>query len=60
MTTKTQTANFQLNRMFNKKLWRPLLLWLIFLPIVLTVIIPLIYMISMAFTHESKAAEFSH
>jgi multiple sugar transport system permease protein len=58
MTTETKTTIFRLGRVFNKKFWRALLLWLVFLPIVLIVIVPLLYMFSMAFTHESKQLNF--
>jgi multiple sugar transport system permease protein len=58
MTTENQTTIIRLGRVFNQKSWRGLLLWLAFLPIVLTVIIPLLYMFSMAFTQESKQLNF--
>jgi multiple sugar transport system permease protein len=40
------------------KTWRNILLWVIFLPLVLTVIIPLVYMASMAFTLEANQLKF--
>ena len=40
------------------KTWRAILLWVIFLPLILTVIIPLIYMSSMAFTLEANQLKF--
>jgi len=33
-------------------MWRSLILWLIFLPLVFVIIVPLLYMMSMAFTQE--------
>jgi len=58
MTTETKTTIFRLGRVFKKKFWRVLLLWLAFLPLALIVIIPLWYMFSMAFTRESNQANF--
>ena len=42
----------------NPKTWRAILLWVVFLPLILTVIIPLIYMSSMAFTLEANQLKF--
>lgn len=42
----------------NKVLSRTVLLWLCFLPLVLVMIIPLVYMVTMAFTLESKQGIF--
>ena len=58
MTTETRTTIFQSGRAFNTKFWQPLLLWLAFLPIVVVVIVPLFFMFSMAFTHESNQLNF--
>jgi multiple sugar transport system permease protein len=41
-----------------KKVRRTLLLWLVFSPLVATVIIPLIYMVTMAFTLESNQMNY--
>jgi len=41
-----------------KSLWRTLLLWLVFSPLIFVVIVPLIYMITMAFTPESNQMNF--
>ena len=46
------------SRRRNIKMWRTLVLWLAFLPLALIVIIPLIYEVSMAFTHESNQLNF--
>jgi multiple sugar transport system permease protein len=56
MTTDTTKARFIPG--WNSKLLRTPGLWLVFLPLVLTVIIPLLYMFSMAFTLESKQLNF--
>jgi len=45
-------------RRISKEAWRSLLLWLIFLPLTLIVIIPVLYMFSMAFTLESNQLKF--
>jgi multiple sugar transport system permease protein len=58
MTTETKTRIFRLGKVFNRKFWRVLLLWLVFLPMALTVIVPLIYLVSMSFTHESNQLNF--
>ena len=42
----------------NKKFLRGLALWLVFLPLIILVIIPLLYEVSMAFTHESNQLNF--
>ena len=54
MTTEVEMKNQKSSRPFNKKRWRSVGLWVVFLPLVLIVIIPLIYEVSMAFTHESN------
>ena len=45
-------------RIARKNITRALLLWLIFAPLAAVVIVPIIYMISMAFTHESNQLNF--
>jgi multiple sugar transport system permease protein len=42
----------------NKKLMRTLGLWLVFLPFVFVVIVPLLYMVAMAFTREANQLKF--
>ena len=42
----------------NRKFWKVVGLWLVFLPLVFVIIIPLLYMVSMAFTHESNQLNF--
>jgi multiple sugar transport system permease protein len=42
----------------NRKVWKIVGLWLIFLPLVFVIIVPLLYMFSMAFTHESNQLNF--
>lgn len=56
MTTETKTTH--LKPVLNSKLLQTLGLWLIFLPLALTVIVPLFYMFSMAFTLESNQLNF--
>jgi len=58
MTTATQTASFHARRLRYKNWWWTLLLWLAFLPIVVIVIVPLVYMVTMAFTLESNQMNF--
>jgi len=58
MTTATQTASFNTMWYRHKHLWRTLLLWLAFLPLLVIVLIPLIYMVTMAFTLESNQLNF--
>jgi multiple sugar transport system permease protein len=58
MTTNTQTTRLNQGWHSNKRLLQTLGLWLAFLPLVLIVIIPLLYMFSMAFTLESKQLNF--
>ncbi len=56
MTTSTQAAPV---RQFHfRKVWRTVLLWIAFLPLIATVIIPLIYMTTMAFTLESNQLNY--
>ena len=60
MTTKTTTRTevSYAKRFPYKELGRSVLLWLAYLPLVFVVIVPLIYMITMAFTLESKQLDF--
>ncbi len=62
MTTATQaqtaTASAHAKRLRYKNFWRMLLLWLVFLPLIFIVIVPLVYMFTMAFTLESKQLNF--
>jgi multiple sugar transport system permease protein len=59
MTTETKPRNFILNMQPSRKqLSRSLLLWLIFLPLVAVIIVPVIYIISMAFTTEDNQLKF--
>ena len=41
-----------------RKFWRSLYLWLVFLPLAAIVVVPLIYIVSRAFTHESNQFNF--
>ena len=52
MAIKIKTASL------NKKSSRTLGLWLVFLPFVFIVIVPLLYMVSMAFTREANQLKF--
>jgi multiple sugar transport system permease protein len=45
-------------RSYHKSIRRSIIMWLIFLPVAAIVVIPLIYMFSMAFTHESNQLNF--
>jgi multiple sugar transport system permease protein len=56
----TQVNPTQVKQPFhlNRKILRTSALWLIFFPLVIIVIIPLVYEISMAFTHESNQLNF--
>jgi multiple sugar transport system permease protein len=56
MTTATQTPRASSYQ--NKKIIRSLLLWLAFLPLVIIVVVPLLYMFSMAFTLEANQLKF--
>jgi multiple sugar transport system permease protein len=59
MATATQTVSPHANRLRTKNIiQRNLLLWLAFLPLVLIVIVPLLYMASMAFTLEANQLKF--
>ena len=59
MATEIRKTNSILNlKLIRKKLGRSLLLWLVFLPLAAIVIIPLLYIVSRAFTHESNQFNF--
>ncbi|MGB7539625.1 MAG: carbohydrate ABC transporter permease [Anaerolineales bacterium] len=58
MTLKIGIPNPLPRRFFTKKALRTLVLWLVFLPLVFVVIVPLLYLCSMAFTLESKQLNF--
>ena len=59
MTTETKPTNLILNLQPSRKvLFRSMSLWLIFLPLVIVIIIPVIYIISMAFTTEDNQLKF--
>jgi multiple sugar transport system permease protein len=58
MATLTQTTASPANRLRYKNIQRNLLLWLAFLPLFFIVIIPLLYMASMAFTLERNQLKF--
>lgn len=54
MTSATQAAPQRARRRSTKTLLRSLLMWLIFLPLVVIVVVPVLYMFTMAFTPESN------
>jgi multiple sugar transport system permease protein len=54
MTTATGSVHRQSSWHRYKNLWRSLLMWLLFLPLTAIVIVPLLYMFSMAFTLEAN------
>ncbi len=58
MASITHSAARQTRRQFNKGLLRSVLMWIVFLPLVAIVIVPLLYMASMAFTLESNQLVF--
>jgi multiple sugar transport system permease protein len=59
MATEVRRTDSFLNlKPLRKKLWRSLALWLVFLPLASIVMIPLIYIVSRAFTHESNQFNF--
>ena len=59
MTTETKPGNFILNLEPGRKLIvRSLLRWLVYVPLVILIIIPVIYIISMAFTTEQNQLKF--
>lgn len=58
MATTTQSASPLLSGLRSQNIRRSLLIWLIFLPLAFVVIVPLVYMFSMAFTLESNQLNF--
>lgn len=60
MATTTATVDTYKNyeRGVRRGILRTLLLWLIFLPLAFIVIVPIIYEVSMAFTHESNQLNY--
>lgn len=58
MNTEANTTYSKRSWRPNKKSWQTLVLWLVFSPLALIVIIPLLYEVSMAFTHESNQLNF--
>src|SRR5690242_11691514 len=59
MTTETKTTNSILNLQPHRKAIQGMLvLWLVFLPLAVIIIIPLLYIFSRAFTHESNQFNF--
>ncbi|MFN3332380.1 MAG: carbohydrate ABC transporter permease [Caldilinea sp.] len=58
MTTSTRIASYSSRRRISKEFWRSLVMWLIFLPLALIVVIPVLYMFSMAFTLEANQLKF--
>ncbi|MBN2118885.1 MAG: carbohydrate ABC transporter permease [Anaerolineales bacterium] len=59
MTIQSKTTHSILRLLPGRKmLWRSLVLWLVFLPLAVVIIIPLLYITSMAFTHESNQLNF--
>ena len=61
-TASTTTASVQSNasRSFAKYVRRSVLLWLVFLPLAFVVIIPLLYIVSMAFTMNQNQLNLPH
>ena len=58
MTTKINTPHLNLGSLKNRKLLRTLGLWLVFLPFAVVVIVPLVYLTTMAFTSEANQFNF--
>ena len=59
MTTESKTTNFLMNLSPSRKsVLRSLGLWLVFLPLAVVIFIPVIYIISMAFTQEANQLHF--
>ena len=58
MTTATGTVHRQSWQHRNKNLWRALLMWLVFLPLSIIIVVPLLYMFSMAFTLEANQLNY--
>ena len=59
MTTEIKTTN-SIQRWLprRKAVWQSLFWWLVFLPLAVVIIVPLLYIVSMAFTHESNQLNF--
>lgn len=58
MTTSTHPTPSPLWRRWRKAAGRSALMWLIFLPLALIVVVPVLYMFSMAFTLEANQLKF--
>ena len=58
MTTSTHPTPSPLWRRWRKEAGRSALMWLIFLPLALIVVVPVLYMFSMAFTLEANQLKF--
>ncbi len=58
MTAETKTPKNNTLSRANQNLLRTIGLWILFLPLVVIVIVPLLYMFTMAFTPESKQLNF--
>jgi len=58
MTISSSNASTIQRRRFLRGLRRSLLLWLVFLPLALIVVVPILYMFSMAFTLEANQLKF--
>lgn len=58
MTTTAQMSPQPQRRRFRKFPWRTVIMWIVFLPLVIIVIVPLLYMFSMAFTLEANQLVF--
>lgn len=59
MTTETKSRNLTLNLQSSRKLlFGSLVRWLVFLPLAAVIIIPLLYIVSMAFTTEDNQLRF--
>jgi multiple sugar transport system permease protein len=58
MTTATRSSSNYHSQRRNRKILRTLILWLCFAPLVFIVIVPLLYMVTMAFTLESQQLVF--
>ncbi|MCL4829782.1 MAG: carbohydrate ABC transporter permease [Caldilinea sp.] len=54
----TRVSSPSARRRISKEFWRSLGMWLIFLPLALVVVIPVLYMFSMAFTLEANQLKF--
>jgi len=56
--TATPSQTTRTKRFRTKSIQKSLLMWLLFLPLVFVVIVPIVYMVSMAFTLESNQLNF--